>query len=100
MSEAPQIAPMIIDMKLETPAIWVDITPPPSNITMATPRLAPESIPNMEGPANGLLNEVCSSRPEQARAAPHRVAVTACGKRESKIMNRQLSRSGVPPNRI
>ena len=32
--------------------------PPQNNMTKATPKLAPVSIPNIEGPASGLLNAV------------------------------------------
>ena len=53
---------------LKTPAV---ILPPPSNITKATPRLAPVLIPNIEGPASGLLKTVCNINPETAKAAPH-----------------------------
>ena len=95
---APNVAPIIIEKKLDSVNVWVEIMPPPSIITIATPRLAPESIPNIDGPANGLLNEVWSSRPAQARAAPQSSAVIACGRRDSSMMNRQLSRSASPPN--
>ena len=49
---------------LKTPAV---ILPPPSNITKATPRLAPVLIPNIEGPASGLLKTVCNINPETAK---------------------------------
>ena len=34
----------------------------------ATPRLAPELMPNTEGSASGLLNNVCNKRPETDRS--------------------------------
>ena len=49
---------------LKTPAV---ILPPPSNITKATPRLAPVLIPNIEGPASGSLKKVCNINPETAK---------------------------------
>ena len=51
--------------------------PPKNNITKATPKLAPELIPKIDGPANGLLNAVCNIKPETAKAAPAKNAVTA-----------------------
>lgn len=82
---------------LKTPAV---ILPPPSNITKATPRLAPVLIPNIEGPASGLLKTVCNINPETAKAAPHSKAVIPCGIRDSSKMNRQLSRSTACPHKI
>ena len=49
----------------------------PANIMMATPSEAPVSIPNIEGPASGLLKVVCSSNPATARLQPARSAVVA-----------------------
>ncbi len=46
-------------------------------ITIATPRLAPEVIPKIEGPANGLSNAVCNIRPDTAKPAPASRAVRA-----------------------
>ena len=42
----------------------------------ATPRLAPELMPNTEGSASGLLNNVCNKRPETDNAAPVSSAVS------------------------
>ena len=60
---------------------------PPKNITtMATPRLAPLSMPRMDGPARGLRNDVCSKSPQVANAAPAKVAVSICGMRLCQMM--------------
>jgi hypothetical protein len=53
----------------------------PSNgaprINIATPKLAPELIPNIYGPASGFLNSVCICKPLTDSAAPHNSATTA-----------------------
>ena len=80
----PANAPMMMainPVKLFSPA--APITPPKQSITKATPKLAPVSMPKIEGPANGLLNEVCNKSPLTARAAPASKAVTVCGTRDS-----------------
>lgn len=48
-------------------------------ITEATPKLAPEVIPNTNGPANGFLNKVCISNPEMPNPDPTKIAVKAFG---------------------
>ena len=58
-----------------TPA--VARVPPKASMTKATPKLAPELIPRMDGPAKGLLKAVCNINPEPAKAAPHSRAVMA-----------------------
>ena len=73
----PMKAPNTIEKNPERVIPAVAMVPPPANITKATPRLAPELIPKMEGPANGLLKAVCSISPETANAAPHSKAVMA-----------------------
>ena len=45
--------PNRIGVASDTPSV-----PPQNNMTKATPKLAPVSIPNIEGPASGLLNAV------------------------------------------
>ena len=50
-------------------------------ITKATPKLAPELIPNTNGPANGFLNKVCINSPEIPKPEPTKIAVIAFGKR-------------------
>lgn len=47
----------------------------------ATPRLAPEDIPNTKGPASGFLNNVCINKPLIANPDPTSIAVIAFGKR-------------------
>ena len=61
--------------------------PPKSNMTNATPNPAPPDIPKIDGPANGFLKAVCNIKPLADKAPPHKMAVNACGKRDSKIMN-------------
>ena len=72
----PMKAPNIIEKKLDKVTPAVAMVPPPKSMTMATPRLAPELIPRIEGPANGLLKAVCSIKPDPAKAAPHSRAVS------------------------
>jgi len=60
----------------------------PANKTNATIRLEPEVIPRMEGPANGFLNKVWSSQPDNPKHAPARAAVQAAG-----ILNAQSTGS-------
>ena len=52
---------------------------PEPKMTNATPRLAPELIPNTNGPANGFLNKVCINNPEIPRPEPTKMAVKALG---------------------
>lgn len=49
----------------------------PLSTTKATPKLAPEEIPNTEGPASGLLKRVCNNKPESPKAIPTVRAVIA-----------------------
>ncbi len=58
--------------KVNAPAVSV---PPKAIMTIATPRLAPDVIPRIDGPASGLSNAVCSIRPETANPAPAKSAV-------------------------
>ena len=71
--------------------------PPAMSMTMATPREAPFVMPRIEGPAKGFRKEVCSNRPLTASDAPQRMAVMACGRRDSRIMKRHDSFSASPP---
>ena len=50
-------------------------------IMTATPKLAPELIPNTNGPAKGFLNKVCIKSPEIPNPEPTRIAVNALGSR-------------------
>ena len=54
--------------------------------------LAPELIPNTEGPANGLRKTVCICNPLTAKPAPATSAVKACGKRERTADKKQFRR--------
>ena len=63
-SMEPMNAPIMTDRnpdKVNTPAV---IVPAPASMTKATPKLAPELIPSMEGSAKGLLNVVCNISPD------------------------------------
>ena len=74
-SMEPMNAPIMTDRnpdKVNTPAV---IVPAPASMTKATPKLAPELIPSMEGSAKGLLNVVCNISPDAASAIPQRRAV-------------------------
>ena len=96
----PMKAPSITEKKPDKVNTPVAMLPPLANITNATPRLAPELMPRMDGPASGLLNAVCSISPEAASAAPHSNAVTACGRRDSQIIKAQLVFSTSFPMRV
>lgn len=48
-------------------------------INIATPKLAPELIPNTYGPAKGFLNRVCINKPEIANPEPTKIAVIDLG---------------------
>ena len=54
---------------------------PAPSITTATPKLAPELIPNTNGPAKGFLNNVCINNPDIPKPEPTNIAVMAFGKR-------------------
>ena len=59
-------------------------TPPKTDdpkITRATPKLAPELIPNTNGPAKGFLNKVCINSPDIPNPEPTNIAVIAFGNR-------------------
>lgn len=78
----------------EYPAAVTD--PPNRSITNATPRLAPDDIPNIDGPASGLRKAVCSIKPDTVSDAPAMSAVTVCGRRLPITMKRS-GPSGSPP---
>ena len=72
---APANAPNIV---AKNPDIsLLAIHEPPASITIATPNAAPVSIPNIDGPANGLLKVVCNSNPATAKLLPASNAVIA-----------------------
>ena len=72
---APANAPATTERKPESTNSPAMILPPPASRTSATPRLAPELIPKIEESASGLLNTVCSIKPDAERAAPQSRAV-------------------------
>src|SRR5574344_1890566 len=80
---------------LKGPAIKL---PPKSNITTATPKLAPELIPKIDGSAKGFTKTVCSSNPLTAKPAPQNKAVTACGKRDSRTIKEAVDVVSAPVN--
>lgn len=96
---APRKAPEIMARKPFTDKSSVVRLPLNTRITIATPRLAPLFIPNMDGPARGLQNAVCSINPQIASDAPQSNAVTACGKRDSNTMYLHTGLT-LSPNRI
>ena len=55
------------------------VSAPVNNITTPTPKLAPLLIPNIDGSASGLRNNVCINNPATDNAAPANKAVIACG---------------------
>lgn len=67
--------PMILPEKTEIP-----------NTKIATPKLAPELMPNTKGPAKGFLNNVCISRPQIDNPEPTNMAVIVFGSLECKII--------------
>lgn len=50
-------------------------------INKAAPKLAPELMPNTNGPAKGFLNKVCINNPLKESPAPTKIAVKAFGNR-------------------
>ena len=81
IDNAPAIAATVSANSPISPRL-LNATPPrlPDNkTTKATPILAPELIPNTEGPANGFLKTVCICNPLTDNPAPATNAVTAWG---------------------
>ena len=60
-------------------------------INKATPKLAPDEIPNTKGPAKGFLNNVCINKPEIDNPEPTKMAVIAFGILKLKRIISQLS---------
>ena len=69
---------------------------PEPKITKATPKLAPELIPNTNGPANGFLKRVCIKRPDIPSPEPTKIAVIAFGNLKSVTIICQVELSIVP----
>lgn len=67
------------------------------NIKRATPKLAPDDIPNTKGPANGFLNNVCINKPLIANPEPTKIAVSALGSLNWRRMTSQLGFELLPP---
>ena len=99
-SNAPASAPNTAAKNPEKEKAPAPTVPPPANITNATPRLAPELMPRMEGSAKGLLNAVCNIKPDEANAAPQSNAVMHSGKRLSRTMKVQASFPAGCPKRM
>ena len=70
------------------------------NINKATPKLAPEEIPNTKGPAKGFLNKVCINKPQIDNPEPTKIAVIAFGSLKFKMIVSQLSLEGIPPVKV
>ena len=70
------------------------------NINKATPKLAPEEIPNTKGPAKGFLNKVCINKPQIDNPEPTKIAVIAFGSLKFKMIVPQLSLEGIPPVKV
>ncbi len=66
-------------------------------IKSATPKLAPEEIPNTNGPAKGFLNNVCINKPLIDKPDPTKIAVIALGNLKFKMIISQLSFTESPP---
>ena len=75
--------PKLAAMTMPHVFIIIDAKAPPKKlepkITNATPKLAPELIPNTKGPAKGFLNKVCINSPEIPNPEPTKTAVSAFG---------------------
>ncbi len=57
-------------------------------------------MPSTDGPARGLRNTVCISRPLTASPAPAIMDVSACGRRDFSTIFRHISDSSALPERI
>ena len=64
-------------LTIEQLLMMADMLPPKNSITNATPRLAPELVPKIDGPASGFLKAVCNISPQTASAPPQNNAVKA-----------------------
>ena len=77
ISIAPTNAPANTEKKPDKLNVPADMLPPKNSITNATPRLAPELMPKIDGPASGFLKAVCNISPQTASAPPQNNAVKA-----------------------
>ena len=83
---APTKAASSTATKPDTLTLPNDRLPPSNSMTKATPSPAPLLMPKMLGPASGLRNAVCNSRPLTASEPPQKSAVMACGRRDSRTI--------------
>ena len=99
MESEPAIAAMVRAISPIKPSLLKATPPklPERSTTKATPILAPELIPNTEGPARGLRNTVCICKPLIDRPAPATKAVNACGKRDFQMIFCQVWGSSPVP---
>lgn len=93
--EAVAIAQLDMDNEAKNPPKILD-----PKINKATPKLAPEEIPNTNGPAKGFRNKVCISSPQMDSPEPTKIAVIAFGNRKLSTITFQLSFEPSPPNKI
>ncbi len=97
-------APKLAAIGKEIVEIDADNKNPPKTelpkIKIATPKLAPEEIPNTKGPAKGFRNKVCINKPQIDKPEPTKIAVIALGNLKFKIIVSQLSLVGVPPIKL
>ena len=80
--KAPNIAQRTLP-KMERETIDRPLTEKNSTYT-ATPNVAPELIPRIDGPAKGLRNNVSINKPETPNATPTKADVIAFGNLISK----------------
>ena len=80
--KAPNIAQSTLP-KMERKTIESPFTEK-NNTYNATPNVAPELIPRIDGPANGFRNNVCINKPETPKATPTKTDVIALGNLISK----------------
>ena len=81
-NHAPMKAMPVMPMRMNQGDIlsWLSNTMP-----MATPKLAPDALPNKYGSANGFRNKPCANAPANPSKAPAKQAPRVLGKRMSAI---------------
>ena len=100
MANDPSIAPKVTATSPKIPKELRATPPklPDSRTIRATPRLAPELIPNTDGPARGLRKTVCISNPLTESPAPAMAAVRDWGMRDFVTILNQIG-SDISPSR-
>lgn len=77
---APTNAPANTEKKPDRLNVPADMLPPKNNITNATPKLAPELMPKIDGPANGFKTLSATSTRKQPmrfrKAMPSKLGVS------------------------